>query len=52
MEKIVVPYLFEKSLLLAIDNKWKNLFGGELSFRVFVNKEQRLCIVSEQCLKK
>ena len=52
MKKEVTPYLFEKYLILSLDNKWNRVFDGELSFKVFVNKQRKLCIVSKQCLRK
>ena len=48
----VVPYEFEKNLILSLDNQWNKLFGGKLSFKVVLDNRGRLCIVSEQCLKR
>ena len=48
---IVVPYMFEGHLLLSLDSKWLSLFGGKLSFRTFLDRRRRLCLVSEQRLR-
>ena len=50
MEHVVVPYLFEGHLILSLDPKWVSVFGGRLSFRFFIDRRRRLCLVSEQCL--
>jgi len=50
---IVVPYLFDGFLILSFDSNWMNVFGGMMSFRVFVDKSGRLNIISEEsCLKQ
>jgi hypothetical protein len=51
MESIVIPYLFEKYLIMSLDYKWLSLFDGRLSFKVCVDKKRRLCLISEQRLK-
>jgi hypothetical protein len=51
MRQTISPYLWEGFLILSLDYKWNNVFEG-LSFKVFVDKQRRLCIVSQQCLKK
>ena len=52
MQQKIIPYVLENYFLLALDRKYSTVFGGELSFQVFVDKKRRLCIVSEQCLRK
>jgi len=52
MKQTVSPYLFEKNLIFALDAKWISVFGGELSFRVSIDKKRRLCIISEQHVKE
>ena len=47
---IVIPYMFEGHLILSLDLKWASLFGGKLSFRTFLDRRRRLCLVSEQHL--
>jgi len=51
MKSTVSPRIFEGFLVIGLDVKWMPLFGGKLSFKVFVDKQRRLCIVSEQCLR-
>jgi len=48
---IVIPYLFEGHLILSLDSKWLSVFEGRLSFRTFLDRRRRLCLVSEQCLR-
>lgn len=48
---IVIPYMFEGHLILSLDPKWISLFGGKLSFRTFLDRRRRLCLVSEQSLR-
>lgn len=52
MESVtVVPYLFEGHLVLSLDQGWLSAFGGRLTFRSFLDRRRRLCLVSEQYLK-
>lgn len=51
-EKIVFPGIFENFLVIGFQAGWLAKFGGKLSFRVYVDRQGRLCLVSEQCLKK
>ena len=51
MKSIVNPRIFEGFLVIGLDIKWMALFGGKLSFKVSVNRQGRLCLVSEQCLE-
>jgi len=52
MKQLVSPYLFERNLILALDAKWISVFGGELSFKVSLDKKGRLHIISQQNVKK
>jgi len=54
MESVTVtPYLFDNFLLLSLDSKWMGMFGGMLSFNVFIDKQGKLNIVSEEsCLRQ
>ena len=45
MESIVIPYLFEKYLIMSLDYKWLSLFDGRLSFKVCVDKKRRLFLL-------
>ncbi len=51
MESKVTPGIFEGFPIIGLDPKWISLFGGKLSFKVSVNRQRRLCLVSEQCLE-
>ena len=48
----VIPYKFERSLILSLDNQWNKVFGGKLSFKVVLDNRGRLCIISKKCLKR
>jgi hypothetical protein len=52
MQKKITPYEFEKYLVIALDNKWENLFDEELSFKSFLDKKGRLNIISLQSCQK
>lgn len=52
MKQTVSPYLFERSLILALDANWIYVFGGKLFFRVSIDKKGRLCIISQQHVTK
>ena len=47
----VTPYLFENWLILSLDPRWVLAFGGSLSFKAFLDRRRRLCLVSRERLR-
>ena len=50
MERLMIPYKFEGFWVLSLDHKLVTAFGGKLSFKAFIDRSRRLCIVSEERL--
>ena len=50
MKKIadVYSYLFEDFLILGFDKKWMNLFRKLPSFEVFLDRQNRLQLISKE----
>lgn len=50
---IVTPYMLDGFIIISLDNKWMNIFGMMPSFSVFIDKYEKLNIVSEEsCLRQ
>jgi len=54
MRKIGVtkPYRFEDYLIIGINVAWLDICGDDLSFKIILDDKGRLCLISEQCIKK
>ena len=54
MRKIGVtkPYPFEDYLIIGISKQWLNVCTDDLSFKIILDDKGRLCLISNQCLKK
>ena len=50
MEVLMIPDKCDGFWVLSLDHKLVTAFGGKLSFRVFIDRSRRLCIVSEERL--
>jgi hypothetical protein len=48
---IVKPYLLENYLLLSLTSEWIEYFDGIPTFTVFVDKENKLHLVSEKVIR-
>lgn len=48
----ISPLLFEESLIIALAKDWINHFQSVPKFDVSIDKKGRLCIISEEGLKR
>ena len=43
--------LFDEYLIVAFDKKWINFLGGLPVFRIIINRENKLCLISKEVIK-
>lgn len=48
----VKPLLFDQNLIISLSKEWINKFSRIPIFNVIIDKRGRLCIISEEGLKR